>query len=272
MSHYKVAVFTEPGGADVYDLLEPFNENTRVEPYLYKTRQQVIEDGRKTIAKWKPKVEKYLTDPESFKGEKEYYLRDLKKYTERMAWTDDEVYAWAIKEFYESEDIDENGEVWSTYNPLSKWDWYSVGGRWGGDLIVRPNPDEEEYEYCDDDGLFYTDYALASRVDFEEMRKQKMQTELLPYGEYLKNSWHEEEYTQARYPDEETYIKSHTNFSTYAAITPDGEWHAPGEMGWFGESSEKPAEAIEWEEKYYERFIVPAIANGWEITIVDCHI
>lgn len=272
MSHYTVAVFTEPNGADVDELLAPFNENTEVESYLSETRQQVIDYGREHIDKWRPEVEKYLADPDAFQGEKEDWLRDVKDFAERMGWTDDEVYTWTIAKYYDSKDVDEDGNVWSTYNPLSKWDWYSIGGRWGGALIIHPKPEDEEYEWRDDDDLYYTDCALVSHVDFEEMRRQKVEEGLLPYEDFIKNSFYTEKYMRARYPDEDTYIKSQTNFSTYAVVTPDGEWHAPGRMGWFGQSSEKPADAIEWDEKYYERFIEPAIANGWEITIVDCHI
>lgn len=247
MSHYSVAVFTEPEGVGVDELLAPFNENTEVEPYVRKTRSQVIEYGRNIID------------------------RDKEEYPKRMKWTDDEVYAWTIKGYFNNDDVDKDGNVWSTYNPQSKWDWYAYGGRFGGELILRPQPGDEEYDCREDDGLFYTDDALVSRVDFEEMRKQKMSS-IYPYDEFMNKSFYTEEYLKSRYPNEEMYLKAYTEFSTYAVVTPDGEWHAPGEMGWFACSTETPEEAIDWDEKYYERFIKPAIEKGWEIHIVDCHI
>ena len=33
--------------------------------------------------------------------------------------------------------IDENGNIYSTYNPNSKWDWYTIGGRWTGGLVTK---------------------------------------------------------------------------------------------------------------------------------------
>ena len=43
------------------------------------------------------------------------------------------------KEFYRTslEEIDENENLLSTYNPDSKWDWYSIGGRWNGFLHCK---------------------------------------------------------------------------------------------------------------------------------------
>lgn len=276
MSHYSVAVFTEPDGEGVDELLAPFNENTEAEPYISKTRSQVIEYGRAVIDRDKEEYEKYLADPEAFAkahlpSNEGYYRKITEEYSKRMKWTDDEVYTWTIEYYFGNDNVDEDGNVWSTYNPYSKWDWYAYGGRFGGDLILRPKPGDDEYDYRDDDGLYYTDDALVSRVDFEEMRKQKMSS-IYPYDEFMKRSFYGEEYLKSRYPNEEMYLKAYTEFSTYAVITPDGEWHAPGEMGWFACSTETPEEASEWDEKYYERFIEPAIEKGWEIHIVDCHI
>jgi hypothetical protein len=42
------------------------------------------------------------------------------------------------------------GRVMSTYNPKSKWDWYSIGGRWNGYFKpeYNPNKDPENLEEC----------------------------------------------------------------------------------------------------------------------------
>lgn len=74
------------------------------------------------------------------------------------------------------------------------------------------------------------------------------------------------------YPTEDAYIQDKTSFSTYAVITPDGEWHAKGEMGWFGLGTETPESKKEFLDNFKKKFIEPAIKNGWYLTIVDCHI
>lgn len=142
-----------------------------------------------------------------------------------------------------------------------KWDWYSIGGRWGGELYAKD--EDGEYDWLDG--------ALARDIDFESMRKQCAQ-DLTPYQEFMsKDTIYSKEYLKELYPNEETYIQKNTEFSTYARLTPDGVWHEPGKMGWFS-SSETPEENTNWHNEYYETFIKPAIENNWMLTIVDCHI
>lgn len=35
-----------------------------------------------------------------------------------------------------------NGNELSTYNPNSKWDWYSVGGRWRNSLLTKEDNED----------------------------------------------------------------------------------------------------------------------------------
>ena len=151
---------------------------------------------------------------------------------------------------------DDDGER-TTYNPESKWDWYEIGGRWKDLLILKSK--------------LICDSALVSDIDFQTMQ-QRDAAELRPYEEAMTKSFMKEEYMRERFRNEEEYIKLSTVFSTYAVVTPDGEWHAMGDMGWWGMSSETAEEEREWILAYYDRFIKPAIEKGWRMTIVDCHI
>ena len=118
MSHFTVAVFTD-GTKTVDELLAPFDENISVEPYIYKTKAQIIEDA-------KEKKERYLKDlPSNVPNWMKAYID---------AETDEELYQ---AEFDEDEQYDEEGNELSTYNPNSKWDWYSIGGRWKGILKAK---------------------------------------------------------------------------------------------------------------------------------------
>ena len=48
MSHYTVAVISYTGTEEeVTELLAPFDEGIEVEKYIYRTKAQIIEDGRK---------------------------------------------------------------------------------------------------------------------------------------------------------------------------------------------------------------------------------
>jgi len=51
----------------------------------------------------------------------------------------------------------------------------------------------------------------------------------------------------------------------------DGEWIAPGDMGWFGMSSAELDDELEFQLKFKETFIDP-LPDHALITVVDCHI
>lgn len=228
MSHFVVGVFTEREGADFENLLAPYSENLRVEPYVDMTKSELILFGKENAKSGDP----LMTDEEAYKSALEYFGSD-------------------------SIDPD-TGDLTTTYNPSSKWDWYEIGGRWSSMLLGK-------------DGNLY-DYLPADQIDFEAMRADRLAS-LQPYKEFIDGDHiYKKEYLLGKYPDEQTYIKKMTEFSTFAVVTPDGEWHEKGEMGWFGCSSETADEDNEWCDGYYDAFIKPAIENGWELTIVDCHI
>lgn len=274
MSHYPVAIFTKSGIDEIDELLRPYDEAIAVEPYVALTREQLIQREKDILqsaltgpyAKWQ-------NDPETYERDcsNPAHIDFLKTLPRLLNQTDEQYYKRAI-EGYSADRISPKGGLMSVYNPVSKWDWYVVGGRWIGMLILKDGCKGERGE----PGLMTPvsenyDSALASDVDFEAISR-KYAEGLQPYEQFLKNGYYTEEYMRERYPPEAEYIRRETLFQTYAVITPDGVWHAPGEMGWWAMSSETPDQARTWQDSYYDRFIKPAIDNGWYITIVDCHI
>lgn len=98
-----------------------------------------------------------------------------------------------------------------------------------------------------------------------------IKNKLTPYEEFINESFYPKEYIKNKYPTEKDYIDCYTKFSTYAVLTPDGEWYEPGQMGWWGISSATPEQEAEFERNYEEKFIKQADSE-WKLTIVDCHI
>lgn len=124
------------------------------------------------------------------------------------------------------------------------------------------------------DGRFvdyeYVNSALVKDINWDLM-KELQKNNLTPYEEFIKKSYYSEEYLKTKYPTEEEYKKSCTQFLTYAVIMPNGEWYEPGEMGWWGISNATPEQEAEFERNYEEKFIKTANPE-WKLTIVDCHI
>ncbi len=101
--------------------------------------------------------------------------------------------------------------------------------------------------------------------------KELQKDNLTPYEEFIKKSYYSKKYLKTKYPTEEVYKESFTKFSTYAVLTPDGEWYEPGEMGYWGISNATAEQEAEFEKSYEEKFIKTANPK-WNLTIVDCHI
>lgn len=237
MSHYTVAVFTKEGQS-VDCLLEPFDENIEVEPYVRRTKEEVLKE-----------IEKYCDENEVLR--KEYLtLSDKEK----------------MRDWARYNDFDEDGNPLSTYNPNSKWDWYSVGGRWDN-LLKTKNGEYVNECLVKDLDLTPNKEEYDKAIRFWEL---VIEHQPLEEGEEMPFNLYKEEYYVERYGTKENYAKKSAMFSTYAVLTPDGEWHEPGQMGWWGMSHASQEDEKLWDEAY-ENFLKEADPN-WTITIVDCHI
>lgn len=233
MSHYAVAVFHRED-QDIDDLLAPYDENIEVDPYIVYTKEEAIK-----------------------------YMRKRQENNDK---TDEE--CWKILADDYNMNVDMNGNIYSTYNPESKWDWYVEGGRFGGSIKTKYgaivdsarvkdidfSPDKKEY------GRAFRWWEVV--IDHKEPKNAEEK-------EY--KTFYSEEYLKKRYKNADMYARTMSSFGTYAVVTPDGEWHAVGEMGWWGTSSETHEEAQEWYCHYKERFIDTANTD-WILTVVDCHI
>ena len=152
MSHFTVYVFSKENGGDLEELLMPYDENMECEPYVKYTREEAIAEVRREIEQYKNTTyAEYVADPEAYKEKHDYadprhfdYLEN--EFPKRLEWTDEECFE-DMKKWYDEEDIDEDGNIYSTYNPKSKWDWYVIGGRWSTNLKTK-NGDEVDVAYA----------------------------------------------------------------------------------------------------------------------------
>lgn len=126
MSHFSVLVI----GDDVERQLKPYDENTEVEP---RRDDQSIDDVRNML-------EHYAKTPPSPKSKAGHAIgREPNGYqiviadgkvispsheVVRLLWQE-----WSGRELFRD---DAGYYSFTRYNPQSKWDWYSVGGRWTG--------------------------------------------------------------------------------------------------------------------------------------------
>jgi len=103
-----------------------------------------------------------------------------------------------------------------------------------------------------------------TKENFDEIKKDFVI--MLPWNEYyvvgVYQKVEQEEFT--------IQVKPHHGHLTYAALDEHGNWHAKGEMGWFGCGSDDSCSTRLFGESYNEKFL-SGDPETW-IVVVDCHI
>lgn len=259
MSHFSLAIIAEED-ANIDDILEPFYEGLEVEPYIEQTKRQFIKNTR----------EYYKSVYESFLEKKEESTEEnkekLKLYEDLINMTDSELYEYQ-REKYDETDFDREGNLISTYNPESKYDWYDIGGRWDGLLTLKEK---------DAKGNPITvNQAKIKDINFEP--NEKLYEEAIEFWEnYVEGKdpscvgfvLYKPEYYLNKFKTKENYAKATASFTTFAVIAPDGKWYEEGQMLMFGIATD---EEEDWEINFKQRFL-ENIDENLMITIVDCHI
>lgn len=272
MSHYTVAVITKDGNYD--KALEPFDENMEVEPYIDKTKAEVIEEMKNRKKQYDKKI--------AF-GEKDIWFE--KNYG-NVDWNNDESIYDAFRKLEDWNKYDEEGNVLSTYNPNSKWDWYSLGGRWEGSLKLKEGAKvikESEPSFFNKEEIKegYTDFAQVKDIDFTPDEEAKKHAERFwdvnvlgkPLLENEKEeeirSFYKKEYYRRNYGTKKEYVRCCSEFMTFAILY-EGVWYEPDSMGWFGCCSATKDQHKAYREKFRE--IIANLSPDDYIAVVDCHI
>jgi len=274
MSHFAVLVMGK-NEDDLERLLAPYDENISVAQYVSMTKEKMAEEYReitkRKLAYARKRLEKMLKDEETpdmsevklqagvaFAAVDE--LMDVCPY-------DDKCYDAYVKNYADEESLDEDGNLLSTYNPKSKWDWYDIGGRFSGEFFKDKEGNAVDEGYASeldlgmdkekfDAAALWWDVNIAETVEGEER-------DPLFFGK---------QYYLDRYKNREIFATVRSLPIFRAVVTPDGEWYEKGEMGWFCATSETAEESLEWDLNFYERFIKEAIEKNYYLTVVDCHI
>lgn len=249
MSHYTVLVV----GDDVEGQLEPYDENREVAPY-----------------------KKYLDDKD-VERMIDYYRRNegLKVDRRKKDWQ--EKLVAKMEDWTGCEGgYDEDGIFyWSTYNPDSKWDWYSIGGRWRGFFRLKKGKKGNVGQ----PGVFQlgteapegvADQARKGDIDWKAMTKESIEAAESAWDKIKEKKedpfcWGHEKCTS-----KEDYVKEHAmhDISTFAVVK-DGRWYEKGRMGWWAIVTDAMDEE-EWQKQWSD--MVMNLPDDTQLTVVDCHI
>ena len=147
--------------------------------------------------------------------------------------------------------FDENGNALSNYNPLSKWDYWSVGGRYSGILLSKK------------DGEFY-DILPFGDTDFDGMVKASV-SEAKRRWEQAKGKDRLDRFMLGISTDnyEEHMAEASIKIVTFSVLTKDGEY--------IERPSQKDDAEGQWLSDYYDRFLKD-LDDEDILAIVDMHI
>jgi hypothetical protein len=284
MSHFSVVVCIDDP-ARLETVMEPWSENLETEPY------RRYEEG----------------------GPAEFWAVKALREHEGLN-PDDATLTWAQvaeahnRRYDDSEKpmlTDEDGRAYtmSTRNPQSKWDWWTIGGRWAGYFVTRQGG------RCDQGRKADLDLGALRAVKAAEARETYAQwvkltdglPDALPWSVFADNvsegsgytieQAREEYHSQPRiqavrgtdfqwYDDviaefgkpEKLYITQAAARAVpgYATVTLDGRWMAPGRMGWFGCSDDSEGDRI----GYWEaaNAYIESVPDAAFLVALDCHI
>lgn len=260
MSHYSVTVILDKDKVSKYmtegyseqksvskvaaDMLEKYDEEIEVAPYISKTREDLQKEYETVLAGANGAETSFSSEWCRLKKEKGQ-LDSYQSYINLM---------------YDEEDIDEDGDVISTYNPNSKYDYYTFM-----DFQAETG---EKVLYCK-----LKDKKRRRDVDIEAIRKdyEDLFTDnKSDYGRFGMDALMSLPALFEKYPDFETYLEQRTAIYSYAILTEKDEWIEPGQMGWFGCSSATP-EAEGSFHRVYKEVIENADPEHY-VVVIDCHI
>lgn len=277
MSHFSLAVILKDDES-VYldDALDKFDEEKEVDKYIRYTKEEATNKSKELIKGNLERYKKQLAEEEVKEEPDEDWIKRLKElidYCQPMVdnYTDEDYYNY-IAEDYSEDMIDNEGNIYSTYNPDSKWDWWGIGGRWNNLLTLKREKEN--------DPIVHTNVAKIKDIDFdytnpEKIKYNEMLWEKIVEGKHQDNrelfSMYNKEYLLNRYKTKENFVKSVTRFRTYAILTPDGVWHEAGQMGWFGVSGATEDDEKTFDENYFN-ILDTEKYKDYLLVVVDCHI
>ena len=216
---------------------------------------------------------KYLADPEGYERNTKNtaYINYLKnEFPLRLKWTDEECYQHGLH-YYDEDAVRPDGSVFYTYNPNSKWDWYSIGGRFQNLIPLKGGGFTDEASMDDVDIEYHSKEAYKRAIRFWQLVVDEQPPVTEEDEEVVKYAFYKKEYYTERYDSAEDYADFCSGFHVYATLLPNYEWLEPGQMGWFGLSAADADDERKWRKRLKEIFKI-AKEKHWDITIVDCHI
>lgn len=286
--HFLVAVVTYPGHR-WQDLLAPYDALTKNEEYgefVDKTEELKKYFNNVKYERIKgPDGELYSTIDRKFKVKKKDEHGQVQcRYIypagyEKVNVPVSEIHG-SFDKFIESCNLvkTNDGRFGRINNPNKRFDWYEMGGRWPGELILKKgiksgqrgtaseiaSSEFKKSAYQPIDGQLVADQAEIKDIDWEKMKEIQTAIANENWIRMQDKSIQNRESMYTYEITKEEYIKLNTYFNTIAVITPDGKWVSEENY------KEYLGQDANWEDGLYKNFL-ENLDPECTVSLIDCH-
>lgn len=173
---------------------------------------------------------------------------------------------WTLEGYIDLFNYIQQDDQWGyMHNPRGYWDWYSLDGKdYMFDLKEGVEMRDGEWDFRKNDYDWYPN-NYQDGEDAKEFWDSFIGDDAIAEPPGLWNK----QYFLDRFKTREQYVKEALRTVPYAFITPDGEWHSPGNVGAFATSDETYEDwnryVIEWDKWIADE------SNPY-VNLVDCHV
>lgn len=275
MSHFTVLII----GDDIEGQLAPYDESLEMAPYVIHNKKTISRELKAKVKEFKD----CLDDPDRDKKYNVPFCQQ--KFDQYSKMTPKAYWEELVGRYEEGSDKVVDGKIYSTYNNASKWDWYSIGGRWmgffkakkdsklKGALLGEPGVGDNKAKPGYYDQIRKGDVDWNSMVEDSLRNRAKWWDEaqklIAGKGDEKPTAMLYFEYGIENGDTRETYINRACDFGVFAFVH-KGIWHEQAEMGYWGMTHGEKMSESEWNKKVQD--LVMGLPEDTQLTIVDAHI
>lgn len=185
MTHFVVGIIIpkeEINRAESYidEVMYPYSETLEVEPYIDKTKEEV----EKEFLNFKMELKEKIAENKVSDYEEKYIENEQIKEISIKEW---------VKDWY-GQDLDSKGNLLSTFNKKSFWDWYRIGGRWDGILTDNKQRSQDGFNFDDKHETIANNSIKVKELLKKYKEKQKAIKEFREAGKIISESLVGEEF------------------------------------------------------------------------------
>ena len=263
MSHFSLMAINFKNEDELDNAMSLYDESREVPEYIAKTRQEILDLCIQRYNENQEIIQAYIDDPAAAVDKYGDLARRL--YENRNDPTDihnikdPEVF---YQRYVSGSTVDKDGNLLSTYNPNSKWDYYSV------EEVTTIKAIKELYQRYREE--FDKQQAPRySRMWDVIVEGQKPEPDMF----FMLWGAPNREYLLSTHKTKEAFLefKKNSYAPSYAVLTTTSGWYAPGNVGWFATSSAGPQDEESFAANYYKMFVEP-YDDDTPVYLIDCHI